>query len=106
MFETTVQVPANTVSASIQIGWGPLTSLNDLNLYVYDPSGNLKGQSTNLNLVGLTGRTERVTLTLASSGSWRIRVRNSLGLLGNSQPFVGVVEFGRVQYGQISDLAA
>jgi hypothetical protein len=106
IYETTIQVPADTVFASIQIGWGPLTSLNDLGLYVYDSSGNLRGQSTTINLPGLTGKTERVMLTLPSSGTWRIRVRNSLGFLGTSQSFAGVVEFGRAQYGRVTDLAS
>ena len=41
-FETTLQIPANTTIASVQIGWGPLASINDLALYVYDQNGNLQ----------------------------------------------------------------
>ena len=101
-FETTVQIPADTVFASVQIGWGPLWSLNDLGLYVYDSSGNLKAQSNSLNLPGLTGKTERVVLSLPSAGTWRIKVRNGLGL-GLSQPFSGIVQFNRANYCRLTD---
>jgi hypothetical protein len=55
-FETTVQVPTDTVSASVQIGWGPVWSVNDLGLSVYDSSGTLRAQSNTVNLPGLTGK--------------------------------------------------
>lgn len=96
-FETTIQVPADAVFASVQIGWGPMWSLNDLGLSVYDSVGNLRGQSNTLNLPGLTGKTERVVLNLPSAGTWRIKVRNNLAL-GTSQPFSGVVQINRVDY--------
>ncbi len=103
-FETTVQVPSDTLMASIQIGWGPITSLNDLSLSVYDPAGNLRAQSNTLNLPGLTGKTERVSLNLPTAGTWRIKVRNSF-LLATPQQFSGVVQLNRVQYGPLNDAA-
>ena len=96
-FETTVQIPNDAVFASVQIGWGPLWSLNDLSLSIYDSSGNLRGQSNTLNLPGLTGKTERVVLNLPSAGTWRIKVGNSQ-LVGTSQQFSGVVQVNRVTY--------
>jgi serine protease AprX len=100
-FETTIQVPENTIVASIQIGWGPLSSINDLGLYVYDQTNQLRGQSDVLNLPGLTGKTERVSLNLPTAGTWRVKVRSSLGL--TAQSFAGVIKFGRVQYGELRD---
>jgi serine protease AprX len=105
-FETTVQVPQDTIFASVQIGWGPLLSLNDLALYVYDSSGSLRGQSNIVNLPILFGKTERVTINLPSAGAWRIKVRNSLGILGTPQPIVGGVQFGRARYLPINDLGS
>lgn len=102
-FETTLQIPADTVFASVQIGWGPLASINDLALYVYDQNGNLSAQSNAINLPGLTGKTERVTLSLPGAGSWRVKVRNSLGAVGTPQSFNGVLQVGRARYGQIND---
>jgi serine protease AprX len=102
-FETTLQIPSDTVLASIQIGWGPITTLNDLSLSVYDQAGNLKAQSNKINLPGLSGKTERVVLNLPSAGTWRIKIRNALGFVGTSQSFAGVLQVGRAQYGRITD---
>lgn len=102
-FETTFQVPADTVFASVQIGWGPLTSVNDLGLYVYDSAGNLRAESNAVNLPGLTGKTEGIVLNLPGAGTWRISVRNTLGALGTSQPVAGVVQIGRAVYGRMTD---
>lgn len=102
-FETTIQVPAGTVAASVQIGWGPLTSVNDLALSIYDPSGNLVAQSNAINLPGLTGRSERVNVHLPSAGTWRVKVANSLPL-GTAQSFNGVLQLGRAQYGRMNDV--
>ena len=96
-FETTLQIPADTVFASVQIGWGPLASINDLALYVYDQNGNLSAQSNAINLPGLTGKSERVTLNLPGAGTWRVKVRNSLGVIGTPQSFNGVLQVGRAQ---------
>lgn len=104
-YETTVQVPADTVFASVQLGWGPLWSVNDLALYVYDSAGTLRAQSNSINLPGLTGKTEHVILNLPSSGTWRIKVLNSLGL-GSTQSFSGVVQFNRVSYGPLTDVSS
>jgi serine protease AprX len=103
-FETTVQIPTDAVFASVQIGWGPLWSLNDLSLAVYDSSGTLRGQSNALNLPGLTGKSERVVLNLPSAGSWRIKVRNPQPV-GTPQPFAGVVQVNRVSY-RVSDVSS
>ena len=104
-FEATIQIPTDTVLASIQIGWGPLWSTNDLSLYVYDQAGNLRGQSTTINIPGLSGRTERVSINLPSSGSWRIKVRNGLGIGVTSQQFTGIVQFGRARYRSMTDIS-
>lgn len=102
-FETTLQIPADTVFASVQIGWGPLTSINDLALYVYDQNGNLAAQSNALNLPGLTGKSERVTLNLPRPGTWRVKVRNPLGFIGTPQSFSGLLQVGRALYSQMND---
>ena len=103
-FETTVQIPTDAVFTSVQIGWGPLWSVNDLSLAVYDSAGTLRGQSNVLNLPGLTGKSERVVLNLPSAGTWRIKVRNPQ-LVGTPQAFSGVVQMNRVSY-HVSDVAS
>jgi len=103
-FETTVQIPNDSAATSVQIGWGPMWSVNDLSLSVYDSSGNLRAQSNALNLPGLTGKTEHVVLTLPSGGTYRIKVRNSL-LVGTPQAFSGVVQVNRIAY-NVSDITS
>lgn len=101
-FEKTFQVPSDSLSASVQIGWGPLLSLNDLSLSVYDSVGNLRAQSNSVNLLGLTGKTERVALNLPSAGTWRIKVKNTVPL-GTPQTFSGIVQIDRVNYQSLLD---
>lgn len=102
--QATVQIPQDTVFASIRIGWGPLWATNDLGLQVYDASGSLRGQSNAINLPGLTGKQERVSLTTPVADNWRISVRNTLGALGTPQPFAGVMEVARASYAPIKDI--
>jgi serine protease AprX len=104
--ETTVTIPEGALSAAVQISWGPLWSTNDLGLYVYDPTGTLRGQSNTLNLTGLNGKHESVTLLAPAAGTWRIAVRNSLGALGTVQQFSGTLEIGRAQYSNLNDIGS
>ncbi|MGI9167883.1 MAG: S8 family serine peptidase [Pyrinomonadaceae bacterium] len=102
--ETAVQLPDNTIFASVQIGWGPLWSVNDLGLRVYDNSGSLRGASNATNLPGLTGKQERVSLTAPSAGTWRVSVRNTLGSLGTTQQYFGALSVGRARYAPLNDI--
>ena len=104
--DSTLPLPANALFASIQIGWGPMWSTNDLGLQVYNNVGSLVAQANSLNLVGLTGRQEQVSLVRPASGNWRISVRNTLGLLGTSQPFNGVLQVGRASYAPLTDIGS
>lgn len=102
--DNTLRLPDNSLYASIQIGWGPFWSTNDLGLAVYDNVGALAAQANTLNLTGLTGKQEGVSLVRPSAGSWRISVRNTLGLVGTAQPFSGVLQVGRANYARMSDV--
>lgn len=102
--ETILSIPDGALSASVQVSWGPLWSINDLGLSVYDQSGIVRGQSNALNLPGLNGKRESVTLLSPASGSWRVSVRNTLG--ATSQQFYGVMEIGRARYGRMNDIAS
>jgi serine protease AprX len=102
--ETTVNIPSGAVAASVQISWGPIANINDLALSVYDQSGVLRGQSNSLNLPGLTGKRESVSLATPAAGSLRVSVRNTLGAVGTPQQFFGVVEVSRVRYARMNDI--
>ncbi|HZS46310.1 MAG TPA: S8 family serine peptidase [Blastocatellia bacterium] len=101
---TSVTIPANTIQASVKIGWGPLTSLNDLGLNVIDPNGKLQATSNAINLPGLTGKEESVTLSMPAAGNWTAQAFNSLGSLGTTQAYSGSLQVSRVQYPVIRDL--
>ncbi len=103
--DTTLRVPDDALFASIKIGWGPIWSLNDLGLQVFDPNGSLRGQANAINLTGLTGKRESVALVAPAPGNWKLSVRNTLGGLGTAQPFVGVLDVGRARYARMSDVA-
>jgi serine protease AprX len=100
-----VNIPAGALSASVQISWGPLWSSNDLGMSVYDELGTLRGQSNTLNLTGLSGKREGVTLTMPRAGTWKVSVRNTFGGVSTPQTFYGVVEIGRASYSGVSDVS-
>jgi serine protease AprX len=104
--DNTVQMPSGTLFANLQIGWGPLSATNDLGMSAYDSSGALRAQANTLNLPGLNGKRERISLLAPIAGGWRISVRNTVGLLGATQPYSGTVEVGRAQYSSMTDLAS
>jgi serine protease AprX len=104
--DATLTIPANALLASVQISWGPLASVNDLGLRVYDPAGSLNTQSNNVNLPGLTGKRERVVIGAPAAGVWRANVTNTLGVGLGSQTFVGVLEISRAQYASLADVSS
>lgn len=103
--DTLITIPQGAVSASLQIGWGPLWSPNDLGLYVYDQIGLLKGQSNTANLYGLTGKREGVTLMNPPQGGLRVNVRNTLGNFSTAQEYYGLLQIGRAQYSPMNDIS-
>ena len=102
--DNALTVPADSLLASVQVSWGPLLSINDLSLNVYDPAGTLKGQSNNLNLPGLTGKRESVTIGAPVTGTWRANIRNTFGIGLSLQQYVGLLEVSRAQYAPMSDI--
>ncbi|MDQ1612293.1 MAG: hypothetical protein QOG00_2224 [Pyrinomonadaceae bacterium] len=105
-FETTVEMPADALMASMQIGWGAL-SANDLGFALYDASGRKQADKNDINLPGLTGNRERAVLNAPTAGAWRVQVKNTLGGLAlTPQQFAGVLEVGRAEYAPVKDVDA
>ena len=104
--DTTLNLPSNSVFAAIQVGWGPLWTTNDLGVQVYDNTGSLVAQANSLNLIGLTGKQEKVSLIRPAAGNWRVSVRNTLGAFGTPQPFNGVLQVGRASYAPLNDVSS
>lgn len=103
--ESPLSIPENALLASVEVAWGPMTSLNDLGLTVTDATGAQRKDSDYSSGSGLTSKRERVALKMPTAGTWRARVGNIAGLLGTPQPFTGIVEVTRVQYAPLSDVA-
>ena len=94
-------VPENTVQAGVHISWG--LSANDLSLKLYDSQNSLIGNSNSLNLPGLTGNREKITLSGPSAQNYRAVVQHTGGV-GTSQRFLGAIEITQVEYSGIRDL--
>ena len=105
-FETTVEIPADTLVASMQIGWSAL-SVNDLGFAMYDASGRKQADKNDINLPGLTGKRERAVLSAPPAGVWRVTVKNTLGGLAvTPQRFSGVLEVARAEYAPVKDISS
>jgi serine protease AprX len=102
--DTNIAIPENTLLASVQIAWGGLLSLNDLSLALYDSRGTLKASANTLNLPGLTGKRERISVNSPVSGTWRARTSNASLLSLTSQAFTGVYEITRAQITPVNDI--
>ncbi len=104
--DSTVAIPEGTISASVQVSWGPLLSPNDLSVSVYDQSGTLRGQSNTRNAIALNGQHEGVTLTTPAPGTYKVRVQSAAGLLTTPQKFYAELDVTRATYATLNDLAS
>lgn len=95
-------IPLNTVQANISIGWGGMTSPNDLGLKVYN-SNNLLSESNYLNLPILNGRREKVTINNPSAGVLQSKINHTLNI-GTPQDYTGAVEITQVAYSPLTDI--
>jgi serine protease AprX len=103
-FETAVEIPADALVASMQIGWNAL-SVNDLGFAMYDASGRKQADKNDINVPAVTGNRERAVLFEPAPGAWRVQVRNTLGgLAAIPQQFAGVLEVGRAEYAPVKDI--
>jgi serine protease AprX len=105
-YTTNFNVPDKALFASMQIGWGPLWSLNDLGMALYDATGAKQADVNILNLPGLGGHRERAFVSTPTGGAWRMTVKNTLGVVGTSQDFTGVLETAHAEYAPMNDIAS
>jgi serine protease AprX len=104
--DTSVTIPANALSASLQISWGGLLSPNNLNLALFDSQNVQQAQASAINVPGLTGRRQRVAVPLPSAGTWKASVSNTLGAAGTPQAYTGVLQISRAQYAPVNDISS
>ncbi len=100
-----VTVPADAAYAAADLAWGPMLSTNDLYLSVYDPAGEMVGESNFVNTPGLTGKRERALMLTPEAGAYRLKVGHAVGLTATPQHFKGVFETARTEYAPVSDLS-
>jgi serine protease AprX len=100
-YNTNVNVPADAVLTSVQTAWGPLSSTNDLALFLLDSSGVKVGEGDRPNQPGLTGKREGYSLRGPAVSALRIQLSQALGA---GQPAQGIVEVTRVAYAPLNDL--
>ncbi len=102
-FTANVNFPADIVQSSVHISWGNIFSTNDLGLKLVDVNGNVRGASNYLNLPGLTGKREQITMDAPPAGTLQALV-NHTGGIGTSQEFFGAVQSTRAQYAAFEDV--
>jgi serine protease AprX len=100
-YNVNVNVPADTLLASVLMGWGPLATGNDLSLHLFNASGVEVGKGVTANQPGLTGKREGYSLRSPAAGALRIQISQTLGA---SQPAMGMMEVTRAEYAPLSDL--
>ncbi|MFL6546845.1 MAG: S8 family serine peptidase, partial [Candidatus Udaeobacter sp.] len=100
--DAAISVSANTLFASVQLGWGSLLSANQIGLSVYDPSGKPAAQENEALAPGLTGGRKSAAVRMPASGAWKARVS---GALGAPQSYHGLIQLTRVEYGPLRDLS-
>jgi serine protease AprX len=102
-YTANINIPQNTLVASVQVAWGPELSINDLSLQLTDPNGVARPVVNTLNLPVLTGRRERDLIKNPAPGMWRAKLTHTL--IGTPQPFIGTLETTRAEYPPLSDIS-
>ena len=112
--DSMLNIPADTLLASIEVAWGDTQSPANLNLSVIDLQG-LLIPTKNLSIFnGLTGRRQRAILQSPSAGTWKAGVQSVgsgtgtslLGIPGLSQSYQGILQITKAHYAPLSDLGA
>jgi serine protease AprX len=102
-YTANINIPQNTLLASVQVAWGPETSINDLSLQMIDPSGVARPLVNTLNLPVLTGRRERDLIKNPAPGMWGVKLRHTL--VGTPQDFIGTLETTHAEYPPLTDIS-
>jgi serine protease AprX len=102
-YTANINIPQNTVMASVQVAWGPETSINDLSMQLFTPSGDAGPFVNTLNLPVLTGRRERAIVKNPAPGTWRVKLTHTI--IGTPQDFIGTLETTHAEYPPLDDIS-
>ena len=118
--DNSLNIPAGTLLASVEVAWGDTQSLSKLNLGMIDPRGVNVPTRNLVTFSGLTGRRQRAVLQTPVAGNWKARIQNlvtvpaspvavgNLSLSGApsaSQTYNGTLQLTTARYGVLSDAA-
>jgi serine protease AprX len=101
-YTANINIPQNSLMASVQVAWGPEISINDLSMQLIKPNGAAGPVVNTLNLPILTGKRERVVMNNPDPGMWRVKLTHTL--IGTPQPFTGTLETTHAEYPPLSDI--
>jgi serine protease AprX len=114
--DTSLNIPADTLLASVEVAWGDTQSLANLNLSMIDPQATSLGIRNLTNFSGLTGRRQRALLQSPNAGNWKARIQSLLPVSGSlinllgltltqngSQSYNGVLRVTKARYATLSD---
>src|SRR5262245_45394732 len=102
-YTANIDIPQNSLMASVQVAWGPETSINDLSMQLSDPSGRARRVVNTLNLPVFTGRRERDLIKNPAPGTWSVKLTHTL--IGTPQAFTGTLETTHAEYPPLSDIS-
>jgi S-layer homology domain len=102
-YTANINIPQNTLMASVQVAWGPETSINDLSMQLFSPDGAAGPVVNTLNLPVLTGRRERAVIKNPAPGTWRVKLTHTI--IGTPQDFIGTLETTHAEYPPLDDIS-
>jgi serine protease AprX len=102
-YTANINIPQNTLKASVQVAWGPETSINDLSMQLFTPNGDAGPFVNTLNLPVLTGRRERAVINNPAPGTWRVKLTHTI--IGTPQDFIGTLETTHAEYPPLDDIS-
>src|SRR6266540_652038 len=102
-YTANINIPQNTLMASVQVAWGPETSINDLSMQLFSPDGAEGPVVNTLNLPVLTGRRERAVIKNPAPGTWRVKLTHTI--IGTPQDFIGTLETTHAEYPPLDDIS-
>ncbi len=103
--DSSLNVPSDTLLASVQIAWGGSQNANSLNLTMLDPQGTGQPPADADNQPGLTGRRQRTIVNNPAAGTWKARVAGTAGsATAASQTYTGVLQTTSARYAPLTDI--
>src|SRR5215510_1095000 len=106
-----LDIPVDTLLASVQMAWGDTQSAANLNLSVIDLQSALVPTKNLSIFTGLTGRRQRAVLQSPAAGRCKAKIQKVLSSAGSnllrpssSQSYAGLMQITKARYPTLSDL--